>query len=38
MKLSKNYTEEPYSFLANDTTLASKNPSQFGKKLLENNY
>ena len=38
MKLSKNFTEEPYSFLANDTTLASKNPSQFGKKLLENDY
>ena len=36
MKLSKNYTEEPYSFLANDTTL--ENTPQFGRKLLENDY
>ena len=34
MKLYKEYTKEPYSFLVNDTTLSSDNPVRFRKKLL----
>ena len=34
MKLYKDYTKEPYSFLLNDTTLSSDNPLRFGKNLL----
>ena len=34
MKLYKEYTKEPYSFLANDTTLSSDNPLRFRKNLL----
>ena len=35
MKIYKNYIPEPYSFLVNDTTLPSGNPSRFRKKLLD---
>ena len=34
MKLYKEYTREPYSFLVNDTTLSSDNPLRFRKNLL----
>ena len=34
MKLYKNYTKEPYSFLVNDATLSSDNPLQFRSNLL----
>ena len=34
MQLYKEYAEEPYSFLVNDTTLSSDNPLRFRKKLL----
>ena len=34
MKLYKEYAEEPYSFLVNDTTLSSDNPLRFRKNLL----
>ena len=34
MKLYKDYTKEPYSFLVNDTTLPSDNPLRFRKSLL----
>ena len=34
MKLCKDYTEEPFSFLKNDATLPSDNPSRFRKNLL----
>ena len=34
MKLYKDYTEEPYSFLVNDPTLSSNNPLRFRKNLL----
>ena len=34
MKLYKDYTKEPYSFSANDTTLSSDNPSRFRKNSL----
>ena len=34
MKLFKDYTKEPYSFLMNDTTLSSDNPLKFRKNLL----
>ena len=30
----KKYTDKPYSFLVNDTRLASDNPLQFRKNLL----
>ena len=30
MKLYKDYTEEPYTFLVNDKTLSSNNPLGFG--------
>ena len=29
VRIYKNYTDEPYSFLVNDTTLASDNPLRF---------
>ena len=35
MKIYKKCTEEPYSFLVNDTTLRSDNPLRFRKNLLE---
>ena len=34
MKIYKKYTNEPYSFLVNDTTLPSDDPLRFGKNLL----
>ena len=34
MKFYKDYTKEPYSFLVNDTTLASDNLLRFKKNLL----
>ena len=34
MKLYKDYTKEPYSFLVNDTTLLSDNPLIFRKNFL----
>ena len=34
MKLYKEYTKKPYSFLVNDTTLSSEKPLQFRKNLL----
>ena len=34
MKLYKDYTKEPFSFLVNDTTLPSDNPLRFRKNLL----
>ena len=34
MKLYKDYTKEPYSFLMNDTTLSSDNSLRFRKNLL----
>ena len=30
----REYTAEPYSFLVNDTTLASNNPLRFRKNLF----
>ena len=33
MKLYKDYTKEPYSFLVNDTTLSSDNPLRIRKNL-----
>ena len=35
MKIFKNYTVEPYSFLVNDTVLPSDNPVRFRKNLLK---
>ena len=34
MNIYKKYTEEPYSFLVNDTTLPSDDPLKFRKNLL----
>ena len=34
MKLCKDYTKEPYSFIENDTTLPSDNPLRFRNNLL----
>ena len=34
IKLYKEYTKEPYSFLVNDMTLSSDNPLRFRKNLL----
>ena len=34
MKLYKDYTKEPFSFLVNDTILSSDNPSRFRKNLI----
>ena len=34
MKLYKEYTKEPHSFLVNDTALSSDNPILFRKNLL----
>ena len=34
MKLYKDYTKEPYSFLVNDTTLSSDNSLRFRNNLL----
>ena len=34
IKIHKKYTAEPYSFLVNDTTLASDNPLRFRKNLF----
>ena len=31
VKLYKDYTKEPFSFLVNDTTLSSDNPLRFRK-------
>ena len=38
MKLYRNYTKEPYSFLVNDTTSSSDNLLRFRKNLLSNEY
>ena len=35
MKLFKDYTKEPYSFLVNDATLLSDNPLRFRKNLYK---
>ena len=35
LKLYKDYTKEPYSFLVNDATLSLDNPLQFRKNLLQ---
>ena len=35
MNLYKEFTAKPYSFLGNDTTLASDSPLYFRKNLLE---
>ena len=35
IKIYKKCTDKPYSFLLNDTTLASDNPLRFRKKSLE---
>ena len=35
MKLYKEYTKKPYSFLVNDTTLSSANPLRYRKNLLK---
>ena len=34
MKLYKDYTKEPFSFLVNDATLPPDNPLRFRKNLL----
>ena len=34
MKLNKDYTKNPYSFLVNDTTLSSDKALRFRKNLL----
>ena len=34
MKLDKDYTKEPFSFLVNNTTLPLDNPLRFRKNLL----
>ena len=34
MKIYKDYTKEPYSFLVNDTIFPSDNPLRFRKNLL----
>ena len=34
MKLYKDYTKEPYSFLVNNTILSSDNPLRFRKNLF----
>ena len=34
MKLYRDYTKKPFSFLVNDTTLLSDNPLKFRKNLL----
>ena len=34
MKLYKDYNKQPYSFLVNDTTWSSYNPSRYRKNLL----
>ena len=34
MKLYKDYTKEPYSVLAKDTTLSLDNPLRFRNKLI----
>ena len=34
MKLYKDYTKEPFSFLVNNTTLPAGNPLKFRKKIL----
>ena len=33
MKLYRDYTKKPFSFLVNDTTLLSDNPLKFRKNL-----
>ena len=35
IKIYKQFTAEPYSFLVNDTTLASDNPLKFRKNPLK---
>ena len=34
MKLYKDYTKEPFSFLVDNTALSSNNPLRFRKNLL----
>ena len=34
MKVYKDYTKEPFSFLVNNTILASDNPLRFRRNLL----
>ena len=35
MKLYKDFTKDPHSFLVNDKTLSSDNPLRFTKNLLQ---
>ena len=35
MKIYREYTSKPYSFLSSDTKLPSKNPLHFRKNLLD---
>ena len=35
IKIYKDYTQKPYSFLVKDTTLSSHNPLRFKKSLLQ---
>ena len=38
MKVYKQYTKKPYSFLVSDTALSLKNPLRFRQNLLEGIY
>ena len=38
MRICKEYTVEPYSFLVNDRTLSLDNPLRFGKNPFESIY
>ena len=38
INISRERTAEPYSFLVNNTTLASDNPLRFRKNLFKNNF
>ena len=38
IKIYKNCTTEPYSFLVNDDTLASDNPLRFRKSLFNRQW
>ena len=38
MKLYKDQTKEPHSFLVNDTTLSSDNPLRHRNNILQNGY
>ena len=38
LKLHKNYSKEPFSFLLSDTILSTDNPLIFMKNVLQNDY